>query len=300
MRGGETTTPPPPPPFVPQTITVNLGEHGGPITLRTTQAGGYTRDGQAFTSGTEVEAENGNRYRVTLSGQTWSAEFLPPDAVEVQLGTSGDTVSITQLEDRSYQADGEPLGEDRIVTADNGNMYRLTLEESGWMWEFVAPETVTVLLGTSGDMVLITQLEDRTYLADGEPLGEDRIVTANNGNMYRLTLGDTGWMWEFVPPDAVTLDLGTSGTTVMITQLEDRSYEVDGQPLADDGIVMAANQNNYRLTLGEHGLDVGIRTAGHGVTGSWNQRDDSDDLPAGGPQLRGKRAGVGRKPHRDG
>ena len=198
--GGEPApTPPAPPPFRPQAITVNLGEHGGSITLMTTQAGGYTRDGQAFTSGTEVEAENGNKYRVTLAGQAWSAEFLPPDAVPVELGTSGDTVSITQLEDRSYLADGQPLGEDMIVTADNSNMYRLTLVDGEWMWEFVPPDAVSVQLGTSGDMVSITRQEDGSFLADGKPLVSGGIVPASNGNMYRLTLVDEEWMWEFVP-----------------------------------------------------------------------------------------------------
>ena len=252
--GGESpTTPPPPPPFRPQAITVNLGDHGGSITLMTTQAGGYTRDGQAFTSGTEVEAENGNRYTVTLTGQTWAAEFLPPDAVEVQLGTSGDAVSITQLEDRSYQVDGQPLGEDRIVTADNGSMYRLTLDDTGWAWEFLPPDAVSVQLGTSGDTVSITQLEDRSYQVDGQPLGVDRIVTADNGNMYRLTLDDTGWAWEFLPPDSFSLDLGTSGTTVVITQLEDRTYQVDGNALASGDVVEAGNGNRYRLTLDDSG-----------------------------------------------
>ena len=289
--GGGTTTPPPPPPFVPQTITVSLGEHGGSITLRTTQAGGYTRDGQAFTSGTEVEAENGNRYRVTLTGQTWAAEFLPPDPVDVQLGTSGDTVSITQLEDRSYQADGQALGEDRIVTADNGNMYRLTLVENEWMSEFVPPDAVAVTLGSSGDTVSITQLEDRSYQVDGQPLGEDRIVTADNGNMYRLTLGDTGWMWEFVPPDAVAVTLGSSGDTVSITQLEDRSYQVDGQPLADDRIVTADNGNMYRLTLGDTGWmwefvapdAVALTLGSSGDTVSITQQEDRTYLVDGQP-----------------
>ena len=275
--GGEPqTTPPPPPPFRPQAITVNLGDHGGSITLMTTQAGGYTRDGQAFTSGTEVEAENGSRYRVTLTGQTWSAEFLPPDAVDVQLGTSGDTVSITQLEDRSYQVDGQPLGEERIVTAENGNMYRLTLDDTGWSWEFVPPAAVDVQLGTSGDTVSITQVEDRSYQVDGQPLGEERIVTADNGNMYRLTLDDTGWSWEFLPPAAVDVQLGTSGDTVSITQLEDRSYQVDGQPLGAERIVTADNGNMYRLTLGDMGwsweflppdaVDVLLGTSGDTVS----------------------------------
>ncbi len=251
--GDPPTTPPPPPPFRPQAVTVNLGDHGGSITLMTTQFGGYTRDGQAFTSGTEVVAENGSRYRVTLTGQTWSAEFLPPDAVEVQLGTSGDTVSITQLEDRSYQVDGQPLGEDRIVTADNGNMYRLTLDDTGWMWEFLLPDAVEVQLGTSGDTVSITQLEDRSYQVDGNALASGDVVEADNGNRYRLTLDDTGWAWEFLPPDSFSLDLGTSGTTVVITQLEDRTYQVDGNALASGDVVEAGNGNRYRLTVDEMG-----------------------------------------------
>ena len=48
--------PPPPPPFQSQAVEVKLGEHGGSITLMTTESGGYTRDGNAFASGAEVEA----------------------------------------------------------------------------------------------------------------------------------------------------------------------------------------------------------------------------------------------------
>ena len=47
------TTPPPPPPSQPQTIVVQLGTSGGATTLISTQAGGWTRNGQPFTSGRE-------------------------------------------------------------------------------------------------------------------------------------------------------------------------------------------------------------------------------------------------------
>ena len=43
--------------FVSQEVKVKLGEHGGELTLMTTEAGGYTRNGQAFQSGATVEAE---------------------------------------------------------------------------------------------------------------------------------------------------------------------------------------------------------------------------------------------------
>ena len=213
--------PPTPPPFQSQAVEVELGDHGGIITLMTTEAGGYTRNGQPLETGAEVEAENGNRYKLTLGEDGWSADFLPPEALMVPLGTGGEIVSITREEDRSYLVDGKPLPEDGIVGASNGNRYKLTLGEDGWSWEFLPPDGEPLALGTSGDEVLITQEEDRSYLVDGKPLPEDGIVGASNGNRYKLTLGEDGWLWEFLPPDGEPLALGTSGDEVLITQEED-------------------------------------------------------------------------------
>ena len=95
--------PPPPPPFVSQEVSVKLGDHGGSITLMTTQSGGYTRDGQPFQSGTTVEA-NGNQYALTLSDGKWSADYVPPEPLAVALGKSGDALLITRKEDGSFQA----------------------------------------------------------------------------------------------------------------------------------------------------------------------------------------------------
>ena len=56
-------------------------------------------------------------------------------------------------------------------------------------------------------------------------------MTADNGNMYRLSLDAAGWSWDFVPPAPVALQLGTSGDTVSITREENGSYLVDGRSL---------------------------------------------------------------------
>ena len=91
-----------------------------------------------------------------------------------------------------------PLASGGVVEASNGNRYRLSLSGSVWSWEFIAPSAVAVPLGTSGTAVLITQAEDGTYLVDGQPLADDRVVTAANGHRYRLTLtGQTGWSADF-------------------------------------------------------------------------------------------------------
>ena len=233
----------------PAAFSLDLGTSGTTVVITQLEDRSYQVDGNALASGDVVEAGNGNRYRLTLDDTGWSWEFVAPDAVPLALGTSGDLVFITQLEDGTYQADGQPLGADRIVEADNGNKYRLVLDATGWSWEFVPPDAVTLRLGTSGDVVSITQLENGKYQVDGNPLPGDRIVEAGNGNRYRLRFDIAGWSWEFVPPDAVPVTLGTSGDTVSITQLEDRSYLVDGQPLASDRVVRARNGNRYRLTL---------------------------------------------------
>ena len=89
--GGESTPRiPAPPPFVPASVVVQLGERGGATTLISTQAGGWTHNGQPFSSGGTVRGENAATYQLTLSGDSWSAVFVPPDPVRVPLGSSGD------------------------------------------------------------------------------------------------------------------------------------------------------------------------------------------------------------------
>ena len=114
--GGESAqpTPPAPPPFQPQTIQITLGSSGETVTLMTTQAGGYTRDGQAFSSGTEVTASNGSVYTLTLEGGSWSATYKVVE-VSVALGTSGTDVTISRKEDRGpgMASGGAPGGSER-------------------------------------------------------------------------------------------------------------------------------------------------------------------------------------------
>ena len=246
---GSSPSPPPPAPFVPRPVVVSLGAHGGSITLTTTQSGGYTRDGQPFSSGTTVEGENGNMYRLTLSGGQWSAEYLVPDPVSVMLGTSGTSVQLVRLEDGSYTRDGEAFASGTTVESENGNLYTLTIAEGQWSVEYVVPDPVSVMLGTSGTSVQLVRLEDGSYTRDGQPFSTGTTVESQNGYMYTLTLSGGQWSAEYVVPDPVSVMLGTSGTSVQLVRLENGSYTRDGEPFASGATVESENGNLYRLTL---------------------------------------------------
>ena len=252
---GESPAPPPPPPppapFAPQSVTVKLGEHGGEITLMTTQSGGYTRNGEPFQSGTTIETE-GNNYKLTLSDGKWSAEYVPPDPVAVALGTSGDALLISRNEDGSYQAgDVAFQSGEMLPPASNGNVYRLTLKDGDWEVEYVAPDPIAVELGASGEVLALVLQEDRSYSTeDGQMVGSgDTWNVAANGSDYRLTLDDGVWSAEYVPPEPSPVNLGTTGERVIVSRLEDGRYEANDEIVASGDILSASNGNMYRLTL---------------------------------------------------
>ena len=79
-QGSTTTAPgvqPAPPPFEPQSVVVALGEDE-PVTLMTTADGGFTLNGEAFTSGSQVISASGPTYTLTLVGGTWTAALVTP------------------------------------------------------------------------------------------------------------------------------------------------------------------------------------------------------------------------------
>ena len=243
---------PAPPPFVPATAVVTLGAKGGATTLVSTQAGGWTHNGQSFSSGDTVRGENAATYRLTLSGSTWSATFVPPDPTHVRLGTSGDEVSLSMQEDGSYLLGSAAIVSGHVVTARNGNRYALSLGESGaWSAEFLAPDPLRIALGSSGDSVNIERREDRNFWLGGSPLLSGREVRSANGNRYTLALGTDGiWLAIFVQPDPQRVALGSSGRTVLVSRLENGTFELDGMPLWSGAVRETAGGASYRFSIG--------------------------------------------------
>ncbi len=158
----------------PQAVEVALGSSGSTITLMMTEAGGFTLGGETFAGG-EVYAENGNTYTLTMADGKWSATFVPVVA-EVALGTSGDMLTVTMLEDRTYETGGEPLREGDTRAARNGNVYRLSMVNGTWTAVLVSdPPSSTENLGE-------VRLQNRTnvpcrvtYVLDTDVVGSTTL-----------------------------------------------------------------------------------------------------------------------------
>ena len=216
--------PPPPPPSVRQSVEVALGTSGETLTLRTTEAGGWTLNGRAFTSGTDVTAKtNGSTYTLTLDGTTWSAAYKMPDAVSLALGTTGGSISVLRLEDGSYYANGSWIASGTVVTAENGNMYTVTISDGGaFTAEYVVPPALSVPLGTSGSSVDIVRNEDGSFsLAEGgEVITAETRMTAANGNVYAAVFSPDGIPVGVMQVLAQSSTLeGTDAATVTLTNL---------------------------------------------------------------------------------
>ena len=239
--------PPPAPPFVPQDVVIDLGSSGEKLTLQTTEAGGFTRNGEAFSSGTAVEAA-GNSYRLTLESGTWSAAYEAPNPWAVSLGRSGEALLITRREDGLFEGDGSVFESGGIVSAANGNQYRLTLADGRWTSAFLPPEPVPVGLGASGEVVLVARTEGGSYQVGGQAVVSGSVVRSSTGAAYRLAMQDGAWTAAFEPPPPVAVSLGASGQTVRLQLGEDGSYRRDGQPFAS-GTTVEAGGESFLLTL---------------------------------------------------
>ena len=239
--------PPPPPPFVPQDVVIDLGSSGEKLTLQTTEAGGFTRNGEAFASGTEVEAA-GNTYRLTLESGSWTAAYQAPNPWAVPLGRSGEALLITRREDGLYEGNDMVFESGGIVTAANGNQYTLTFADDRWTSAFLPPEPVPVGLGRSGEVALVTRTEGGSYQVGGQPVVSGSIVRSSTGATYRLVMQEGAWTATFEPGPPVVVSLGSSGQIVVLQLGEDGNYLRDGQPFAS-GTTVDVGGESFLLTL---------------------------------------------------
>ena len=178
----------------PAPITVALGKSGSSVQLQMLESGRHELNGELLASGQVWTAPNGYRYRFEQStGGEWTATFAGAPPISVRLGASGDTVEIQLTEGGRFELDGEPLVSGAVRLAANGNRYRFLLQADGnWTTEFVPPEPAVVLLGTSGDTVLVSVTEGGGFVLDGEPLASGQVRTVASGGRYRFRLGADG------------------------------------------------------------------------------------------------------------
>ncbi|MDE0126854.1 MAG: hypothetical protein OXN97_19990 [Bryobacterales bacterium] len=245
--------PPAPPPFQPQAVEVALGESGN-VTLMTTEDGGFTLNGEAFESGGTVAAENGNMYLLTLADGKWSAAYQASEAM-VTLGITEEMVTLTKNEDGSYMiGDMAVTSGETTVTAENGNMYTLSMDEDGmWMATYVEP-VQNVMLGTHGGSTMIKKSEDGSYWLGDMTVMNGTVVSGEGGREYTLMMGDDGmWMATFVE-HVQTVMLGTHGGSTMVKKSEDGSYWVGDMTVMDGSTVTGEGGRMYTLMMGDDGM----------------------------------------------
>ena len=250
-------------------IQVMLGLSGDTVTLEKSEDGSYWLEGMSVTSGeTTAHAGNGNTYTLTMGEDgMWMAEYMAM-VVEVMLGMSGETVTVSKSEDGSYRM-GEMQVEDGVTlaTASNGNRYRLMKDTEGmWMAEYV-PMTGTVTVGSLGVTLETVQAEDGSWTVVSPVTGEPETLTdgatfVRGGNTYTLMDdGEGNWMATY-REETVSVMLGMSGETVMLTKREDGSYWM-GEMRVEDGVTMvtATNGNLYTLSMDADGMWMAMHDA---------------------------------------
>ncbi len=250
-------------------IAVMLGLSGDTVTLERREDGSYWLKDMAVMSGeTTTMAGNGNTYTLTLGEDgMWMAEYMAM-VVEVMLGTSGETVTVSRAEDGGYWL-GEMEVESGVTlaTASNGNRYRLMMDTEGmWMAEYV-PMTGTVTVGSLGVTLETVQAEDGSWTVVSPVSGEPETLTDGatlmvGGNSYTLMDdGEGNWMATY-REEMVTVMLGMSGETVMLTKREDGSYWL-GEMRVEDGVTMVTvtNGNMYTLSMDADGMWMAMHEA---------------------------------------
>ncbi len=237
-------------------VDVMLGMSGETVSVHRAEDGTYQLGETVVESGvTMAMSSNGNQYRLMMGEDgMWMAEYVPETGT-VTVGTLGVTLETVQAEDGSWTVVSPDTGETETLTDGatfmrSGNTYTLSVDSEGnWMATY-REETVTVTLGMSGETVMLTKREDGSYWM-GEMQVEDGVtmVTAENGNQYRLMMGEDGmWMAPHDAPETL-LALGTSGTTVTLVRQEDGTYTLNGETFTSGGEVTAENGNVYTVTM---------------------------------------------------
>ena len=91
----------------------------------------------------------------------------------------------------------------------------------------------------------------------------DQHVTAENGNMYTVMIGDDGmFSAEYMQPAALSIPLGSSGSSVQVRRNEDLTFSAmiggEWMMITAETTVMAENGNVYAAVLSPEGVPIGV------------------------------------------
>ena len=179
--------------------------------------------------------------------------------ITVPLGSSGDAVVLVRAPSGRYTLNGSPLEGGEIVTAENGNRYRLTREDDGtWAAVFLA-EAIEVTLSSGTDIVTLLRSEDRQYSLDDQVVRSGSTIAHRDRGTYKLSLGPgRTWLAEPILAPAQGAGQGFAIQTVagsgsygysgdrgqaLVAQLANPS----GIAVSDTGEIFIADTENHRI-----------------------------------------------------
>ena len=194
---------------------------------------------------------------------------IPPpqfesDAVEVQLGDNGGTVTLITTADGGFTLNGEVFvgGTDNPVEGEGGRRYVLTLAEGTWTAAFL-PREVMIDLGTSGTTVTLATTEAGSWIRDGKAFSSDTTVqgganaATGAANRYVLTLADGTWRATYRPARMIIV-----GTSIEAIAREDgKGYDIGDNVLPASGIgeISGLGGALYRVVKDADGMLAGTR-----------------------------------------
>ena len=121
--------------FLPTEVMVDLGTSATTVTLATTEAGGWTRDGEAFSSGTTVQGGTNpatgaaNEYVLIFADGIWTPTYRPAKMTIAGTGIE----AIAREDGKGYDAGADSLPVSGIgeITGPGGAMYRVVKDADG-------------------------------------------------------------------------------------------------------------------------------------------------------------------------
>ena len=230
------------------TKTTMLGGSGDMRTLMRAENGDWTIDEDTAVTSGDMYAADGRNYELTYVEGEWHAAFVP-NTMDVALGASGETVTVTQVEAGGYTLpDGTMVGEGATTDASNGATYSVMMTEDGSVMAMYMENPVTVTLGNNGGTITLVLQEDQetwmrvgmegaftsgmevTVEATGDIKPDGRTGTVMPGvmNTYVVTLDAETGMWSAeYQAHTVMVDLGNSGAMQQLIRDEDTTWWTD-------------------------------------------------------------------------
>ena len=186
--------------FLPTEVMIDLGISGTTVTLATTEAGGWSRDGEAFSPGTIVQGGTNtatglaNEYELTLADGTWTPTYRPARVTIV--GTGIEAIAREDGEGYDVGDDSLPASGAGEISDPGGAMYRVIKGADG------------MLAGTRFDQPIVGQPMAVNAHGTDNPAprlsADDRNTNANETGTMLEALGAKFSMAELLDSGAAT------------------------------------------------------------------------------------------------